>query len=321
MMQDRSSPSHPPLAFVAGALRSGSTLLGLMLDRHSALRNPGEFDFLFDTFGRDAGAVAAGNLEPAHFEEFLSLDRMYRGYGRPMATEGTPADRVRDYVARLGIPGKLLTVNLHRNFLSAHELFPQARFVHLLRDPRDCAKSSIGMGWAGNVYHGLDPWIEAERSWDRLRPRLAPEQFVEIRFEDMVAKPQEVLTEVCRFLRVAYEPAMLDLTGTTYETPSPRFAGQWRRGMPERDVRLVEARVAELMISRGYERTTDADPPGRLGRLALKAHNSAARHRFRVEHFGFKRWLLDIVSRRLALRGLQRSVRLQLNEIETRNLK
>lgn len=315
-------PAAQPLLFIAGALRSGSTLLALMLDRHSRIGNPGEFDYLFDALGVDGGLAAAQALTNGRFDEFLAADRMYQGYALRMREAGTPVERIRDYVRRLASDDRLLAINLHRNFLSAHEIFPQARFVHLLRDPRDCAKSSIGMGWAGNVYHGLDAWLHAEHSWERLRPRLREDQFLELRFEDMVAEPQAAMTRLCSFFGFDYEPAMMDLSGTTYDTPSPRFANQWRRTMSERDIALVEARAGQLLVERGYERAsarlTDI---GRLDLLALKTQNAWARHLVRIERYGPSLWLQDVVTRRLGMREAQRAVRLRLNELEMRYLK
>ena len=49
----RSQTSPPAPVFVYGALRSGTTLLRLILDRHDLLSNPGEVDFLFDWIHRD----------------------------------------------------------------------------------------------------------------------------------------------------------------------------------------------------------------------------------------------------------------------------
>jgi hypothetical protein len=63
---------------------------------------------------------------------------------------------------------------VHRHYDRLLRLWPEARFIHLVRDPRDVASSCIGMGWAGNVWTGVTRWIEAERLWDEVRGDLAP---------------------------------------------------------------------------------------------------------------------------------------------------
>jgi hypothetical protein len=323
MNQSRRSPVCS-IAFVAGALRSGSTLMRLMLDRHSRISNPkpGEFDFLFDAFGNDGGLAAAQALSSQQLDEFLSSHMIDRWLDVPIPPNGSTPERLREYVARHAERADCIALCAHRNFLSAHELFPEARFIHLLRDPRDCAKSSIAVGFAGNAYHGLDPWMQAEQSWDRLRPRLRPEQFVEVRYEELVAAPEAVLTRVCEFLGLAYEPGMLDLSGTTYEAPSPRFANQWRRTLSKRDVRLVEARAGQLMDARGYERASvGAGKIGAAMLLMLALQNKVAHHRGGIRAYGASLWLQQIIARRLGLQGWLHSVQSRMFPIKLRTLK
>jgi len=318
------APAHvSSLVFVAGPLRSGSTLLTLMIDRHSRIKNPGEFDFLFDPFGTDGGLAAASAMSSAALDDYYSDDRGYLHNPKRLCPNGTVTERLRELVGRYGEGVPCLALSIHRNFVSAHELFPQARFIHLLRDARDCAKSAVAAGFAGNVYHGLEPWMKSEESWDRLRPRLKPEQFIEVRYEELVSEPERVLTSICEFLGVAYEPTMLDLSGTTYEPPSPRFANQWRRSMPQGDIALVEGRVGKLMAARGYELVTDRATRGvgALTRFRLRLQNAINRHHNGVRTYGVVNWTQDMVGRYFGLRGLTRHARLKMFPIKTKTLK
>ena len=311
-----------PLVFLAGPLRSGSTLLSLMLDRHSCLLAPGEFDFLFDAFGPDGGLRAAQDMRAARLDDFLSDDRTYLARSKRFASSGSSVERIRGYVDQYVEQDSYSTLCIHRNFVSAHEIFPGARFIHLLRDPRDCAKSAIGAGFAANVYFGLKPWIESETSWERLRPRLSPSQFIEVRYEELVAQPVQELTRLCAFIGLAFEPQMLDLSATTYDTPSPRFANQWLRSMSPLDVDLVEARVGPLMEARGYTPVGAKIARPASSRLpALWLHDFLFRHQRRVRNFGFSLWLQDVVSRHLGLRAWSRSVQLKMHPIVNKTLK
>jgi len=321
--------SYPPLAspvvFVAGSLRSGSTLMSLMLDRHPGIRDPGEFDFLFDGLGIDAGVSGAQALGSHGLDKFLGDDRIYLLHGRRMPPGDDVVQRLRAYVDGVAGSGRSgwLALNIHRNFLSAHELFPEARFLHLVRDPRDCAASSIGMGWAGNVFFGAQPWVDAEDSWDRLRPRLAPGQALELHFEDLVTRPQETLTQVCSFLGLAYDPRMIDLSGTTYEPPSAAFAGQWRRKLSAREIGLVEARVGtRQLVARGYEPLYPNAPAiGGLAKLRLKLQDAAYRHRHRITHYGSWLWLQELLARRFGHSMRLQQVRHRMMAIDAQHLK
>ena len=53
-----------PLVFICGSLRSGSSLTHLMIDHHSEISNPGEFDFLFDQILGNGANKAAEIANP-----------------------------------------------------------------------------------------------------------------------------------------------------------------------------------------------------------------------------------------------------------------
>ena len=66
---------------------------------------------------------------------------------------------------------QLPDVNKYKEWLSTDRIFLD-RYIHLLRDPRDVALSTILMGLAGNTYLGVDLWVETEKSWDQLASKL-----------------------------------------------------------------------------------------------------------------------------------------------------
>lgn len=322
-MQDQASLRLPcSLVFVAGPLRSGSTLLTLMLDRHSSLKNPGEFDFLFDAFGVDGGLAQAQAMSSEELDDFFSDHRGFLCSPYKLGPAAPVPDRLHELVSRYAQGVPCLALSIHRNFVSAHEIFPQARFIHLLRDARDCAKSAVAASFSGNVYHGLEPWLNSEESWDRLLPRLKPEQYIEVRYEELVLEPKKVLTQICEFLGLEFEPQMMDLSGTTYEPPSPRFANQWRRSMSPRDVKLIEARVGPMMAARGYDLVHASQP--RLSvwtLLSLKVQNTVERHRVGLRTYGVGNWMQDVVARHLGLRSVVRAARLRMFPIKAKTLK
>lgn len=318
-----SSSFQQPLVFIAGALRSGSTLLTLMMARHPALDCPGEFDYLFDAFPPDCGIEEVNGMSASRFDDMLAEHQgfMMRHTGT-MEIGPTMVDRLCRHVAALRPEGKTLALCLHRDFVTAREVFPSARFLHLLRDPRDCARSAMAMGWAGNVYHGLGPWLRAEESWDRVQPQLRPDQYLEVRYEELVAEPQQVLTRICQFLGLPFAPQMLDLSGTTYETPSVRFANQWRRSMSLADEALIVARVGELMRRRGYEpRPGVGGAPGYLVRCYLCVQDRWMRHRFRQRRYGTRLYLRELLTRKLGWVSAHRAIAHDILEVDKRYMK
>ena len=137
------------LIFVCGALRSGSSLTHLMLDSHPQIKNPGEFDFLFDKI-TDEGVFPQIN----EYHEWLSSHRIFMSKSLVIDKMLSFPELIDSFINQLNESEHLLALNVHRGFDRIHYLFPNAKYIHLIRDPRDVARSSIGMGWAGNVYYG-----------------------------------------------------------------------------------------------------------------------------------------------------------------------
>ena len=176
-------------------------------------------------------------------------------------------------------------MNLHRHVARMAELMPEARVIHLLRDPRDVARSSVGMGWAALSYYGVDHWIGTERDWDRAG--LPADRVLTLKFEDLMADLEPRLTEVCSFLGVPFSPAMLDYhRDTTYGPPDPRISEQWRRKASRREIALLEAKCGAMITARGYASGGTPHHPGPLERGALSLRNQAGRWRMGIRRFG-----------------------------------
>lgn|SRR3990167_2512519 len=317
-----SSQTIPPvdedLVFVCGALRSGTTLLRLMIDGHPALSNPGEMDFLFET-----PPLKGGVHDMAAYEAETSRNRVFISRKLKFSAGLAYEDQICDFIRQLRAPGKRLTINIHRHFDRVPSIFPDARFVHLLRDPRDAAKSAIGMGWAGNVFHGVDHWINSERSFEALAARTAPDRIYHLKNEDLIREPHKALMGLCEFLGVPYDGAMLDYPSrSTYGPPDPKLIEQWRSGYSPRELGLVEGKVGRMLIEKGYELSGVAPiTPGRVGRTVVRISNSWGRWRFSVRRNGLPIATLDLISRALSLKPLEEFVRRRKAANELSHLK
>jgi len=221
---------------------------------------------------------------------------------------------------RAGKPRVGATV--HRHFDRLLRLWPTARFIHLVRDPRDVAPSCIPMGWAGNVWTAIERWVTAERLWSALQERVPAERRLEVRFEDLICHPETELERVCAFLGISYDPAMLRYPeSTSYERPNPSLTQQWRKKLSPREIQLVESRVGDLLEARGYAPSGEpARPPGALERMWLQLQDRAARIRHRVRIFGLRLFVADLVSR-AGFPRWHHDVKLRLNAVTQSRLK
>ena len=119
------------LVFVASALRSGSTLLRLMLNSHPRISSPGEFDFLFDSLGTDADRNKVHAFEANRFLAHLQQSRIFRSLEISLPDgEENCMGLIRRIVGQIAAGVDVLALNLHRNFVTARQVFPSASFIH-----------------------------------------------------------------------------------------------------------------------------------------------------------------------------------------------
>jgi len=218
----------------------------------------------------------------------------------------------------------LVGATVHRHFDRLLRIWPDARFIHILRDGRDVGRSCIEMGWAGNMYTAVERWIDAETLWANLSRDIPADRRIEVRYETLVSEPEATLTQLCAFLGLPYDPVMLDYPkdGSTYGPPTPQMIGQWRRKLPPEQVRLAEARIGTMLAERDYE--PSGYPPLEVTpaverQLRLQSRWYSAM--FRRRRFGTALFLADMLTRRVGPRTWQASVRRRLNAIENQYLK
>jgi hypothetical protein len=306
--------------FLVGAERSGTTLLRLLLDRHRDLSWRGEFEFAVDLISDDGEWPSRQSLV-----EHLRKDRVFNHWGLRLFDSEDPSEITHDFLLqwhrRSGKP--LLGATIHRHLDRIPTVWPNARYIHILRDPRDVAKSMVAMGWYGNVWAAIDGWIEVEHSWDRLKARLSPQDWIEVRFEQLIRSPQIELARLCQFMKIEFEPSMMaPKDGSTYDAPDPSLVQQWRRKLSQRELRWTESKAGPMMAERGYEPTDPhAKPAGPLECATLRIGNRLGKARHNRRALGTRLWLESLVSKRMGSDEWRDSVRARVHAIAEANLK
>jgi hypothetical protein len=93
------------------------------------------------------------------------------------------------------------------------ELFPAARFVHIVRDVRDVCLS-LQNAWRKNMIRGAQRWADGVMK-ARRDGELVPGRYLEIRYEDLLADPVPALRRCCEFLGLEFDASMLRLQFST----------------------------------------------------------------------------------------------------------
>jgi len=308
--------------FVVGAVRSGTTLLRLMLGHHPAICRCEEIEYLTPALvgHRDWPDLTA-------FRAALAKDRGFRldGYAMPEAATSFPAladDLLAQRRARDGKP--LVGAVVHNHFDELPRIWPAARFVFLNRDPRDVARSCVQMGWAGTPYHGARKWLDAREAWARLGRQVPAERRLELRFEALVESPESELARVCEFLGTRFDSRMLEIDAdTTYARPRRGESKAWRETASPDEIAQVEARVGEAALREaGY--APSGRPPLRLDaatRLRLSVAEVRGRVAFRIRRFGLGLWLTSLVAQRLPWPALRDRTQARIDTIQNQHMK
>ena len=182
--------------FVICTLRSGSTLLRVLLDSHSQIRSPHELHLRYVSVGFDQKwserSMAELGLD-TRGAEYLLWDRLLH---RELAASGKRiiADKT---------PNNVFIVDRLR------EGWPEARFIYLLRHPGAIARSR--QAYQGEPTGADDKNAELIRRYcEALQDARQAYDGHTVRYEDLTADPERELRAICSFLGVPFEAGMLD---------------------------------------------------------------------------------------------------------------
>jgi len=226
----RGAERHRPF-FVIGVARSGNTLFRRILTSHSALHVPPETFVLgeciekFRRYSRRLSWPDLVQLMLAQFElhhEYHTID-VWLG---PLATRlvNTPYHRrnlatildgfYRFHAEQQGKNpvrwGDKTPLNsLYRSTLDGlAEVFPDAQFLHIYRDPPDVIHSHLAGGFMRTVEDASQRWLTMMRNC-RSFVAAHPGMCHEVKYERLVSDPEATTREVCEFLGIEYEPRMI----------------------------------------------------------------------------------------------------------------
>lgn len=289
--------------FLTGCHRSGTTLLRVIFDAHPDMAVPSESQF-WNAFARRRsryehadGIAVEALLDDLHAEERYRRWHLPRAEARAALSEPhvrTFPDAVRAIYALFARrAGKTRyadkTPRYSTDILLFAALFPEARFVHVMRDGRDVALSLLDVPWGPKEIGGAALFwrehVTAAREAGRI---LGPSRYLEYRHEDLLDDPEKVVRRICDFVELPFDPGMLRYHEERKPAknehmrhltkPPTKGLRDWRAQMKPRDVRLVELLAGDLLDELGYGTTTDAGTVPML-EPALRARAQRARLR------------------------------------------
>ncbi len=140
---------------------------------------------------------------------------------------------------------------LHLDVLST--LYPDAKYVCVVRDGRDVALSLLEKPWGpNNIYACARYWAQCHAETPAFAALRARGSLLELRYETLLQQPEDTIQRLYGFLEEDCPPARLaQLSGVLRRNNS----GRWRQRMRPRDVRIFESEAGNTLRRLGYEAT------------------------------------------------------------------
>ena len=279
--------------FIVGAPRSGTTLVAVLLNRHSRIAIPPETQFFtefsheYQSLSNPAGEaqklvelalahhrISDLNLEPKEVLAELS------GEDRPSLPHLFAAV-LTAYAKKQNKPRPGEKSPKHLEHVSElQQNFPKGKILCVLRDGRDVVRSLLKTDWAepGNRRRfGLFcmEWSYLAKLIFSFEKNLPEESFMVVKYEDLLTEPEESLRKICSFLEEDFEKQMMQASGESGVVPEwegkwkqkaekmldPSRAYAWKKQADSRQIWKMNVMMGPELQMAGYEGTElDACP-------------------------------------------------------------
>jgi hypothetical protein len=283
-MSSENKPLAPPV-FIVGAPRSGTTLMAVLLDRHSRIAIGPETQFFTEFIPQNWNEKTPGTHEQL-VDSALAFKRI--------ADFNFDRDQLLNHFKKyeLTLPNLLRSImELHaiRNSKrrpgekSPHHLqhipailrhFPDAKIICVLRDGRDVVRSLLAAPWAipknpRRLRLFCIRWTDAAEQTMYFQKTLSPDRFMTVKFEDILRHPGFELEKICRFLGEDFEPTQLEPAQPSAVIPGwekqwkskasemldPGRIEAWRKSADQQQIWVMNSMMGSMLERMGYTDT------------------------------------------------------------------
>lgn len=272
--------TKPNPVYVSGTNRSGTTLMYALLASHPNLSMVRRTDMWRYFYHRYGDLSQPENFERCfdamlHYKRIANLnpdpDRIRQEFWQGKASYGHLFALFHQHHAdRVGKP-RWGDKSLHTEEYAAQVFreFPQAKIIHMIRDPRDRYASVLKRLDATSRRVGVDTvkWLVSTRAAQEAAQQY-PDRFLIVRYETLAQQPEETLHQVCRFINEPYMTEMLTMKGatryakeganTSFEKVKPgvistRSIGRFRQIISPWEIAYIQMFAGRMMADFEYE--------------------------------------------------------------------
>ncbi len=264
--------------FILGVPRSGTTLLRVILDSHPLVAGAPE-----------TGWITGGYCQTSvrGLVDLLSNDTVGAVKNLTGVNDQTINDAARSFLDCIFMKyldarrKKILVIKTPDDipYLSfIHDIYPSAQYIHIVRDGRDVACSTVSQKDTFfdrmvlkehgelTVLNSLKRWVDWEQKTQEFLKN-KEDRSLALKYEDLVARPEAEIARICEFINVNFDAKMLGFYDHDHELPTYEAGstsvrqqgrmtnssvGRWQQEIPENDWSTIDELARDVFTRNNY---------------------------------------------------------------------
>jgi hypothetical protein len=279
--------------FIVGCPRSGTTILAKILNNHSQVASATEIHFFnhlcklkkYDWSKIDDNFLKTFFNE-TRIEDFCSLLKVdFKEFKTQFETTEKDSSLKTIEQNQKRLFDTLMFLLLKKNsknrccektpqhLLSVNEilkLYPDAKIIHLIRDGRDTVNSLVKMPWRPEgLLNNSRFWKQYAKIGMQLHERYLKHtaNYHSLKYEELLLNPQNTILELCNFMELEFEEAMLSQKKPSAQDKTNIFSSwesswkhkameeldAWQKELSKEDQTLLNWHLKKELSALGYE--------------------------------------------------------------------
>ncbi len=129
-----------------------------------------------------------------------------------------------------------------------HEMLPDAKFIHVVRDPRDVIASFVKQRWCPDNVNQAIVWYQSIMNKTLAsKNNLEAQCLLELKLEDLVKEKEAVIKQICGFIEIPFEKNLLQVD------LSKSHSGRWKQQFSKEDQVLINQELAYYLELFNYQ--------------------------------------------------------------------
>jgi hypothetical protein len=275
------------LVFIIGVGRSGTTLLQSLLHGHSSIHFTPETHFVKKYLSK-ASSVNPALSKQKYLIEKIKADTFLKEISENLleyCAQAISDESISNKVAWIFVQllkeksGNSVYLGdkdpMNVNYLKQiKSVYPDSKIIHIIRDPRDVVLSRMKSAWGkknrmashiAEYIHGIDKArIDGTKNFG--------ENYVEIRYEQLIENPTSTIEQLCSFLEIPFQESMMNHQVSSKELVRAdegewksnvlqpvisENSAKWQKECSKAQIEKMEFALKKTLEDLGYLKSTD----------------------------------------------------------------